>query len=31
MTTGNADLIVNVEASLLAAGYPEERVKTELY
>ena len=28
---GNPDMIVNVEASLQAAGFPEESVKTELY
>ena len=28
---GNPDMIINVEASLQAAGFPEESVKTELY
>ena len=28
---GNPDMIINVEAQLLEAGYPEEHVKKELY
>jgi ferredoxin--NADP+ reductase len=28
---GNPDMIVNVEAALQAAGFPEESIKTELY